>query len=77
MKAKIVKIGNSQGVRIPKPLLQEAGISGPVEIRVVDDGVLLSPIEEPDAGLTLMLMSRDALSDWERPEEDEAWAHLQ
>jgi len=77
MKAKIVKIGNSQGVRIPKPLLEQAGIDGPIELSVVDDGILLSPAAEPDSGLTFMLMSRDALSDWERPEEDEAWAFLQ
>jgi antitoxin MazE len=77
MKGKIVRIGNSQGVRIPKPLLEEAGISGPIEMTVVDEGILLSPAVEPDSGLDLMLMSRDALSDWERPEEDEAWAFLQ
>lgn len=77
MKGKIVRIGNSQGVRIPKPLLEEAGISGPIEVTVVDEGILLSPAVEPDSGLGLMLMSRDALSDWERPEEDEAWAFLQ
>ena len=26
MKSKIVRIGNSRGVRIPKPLLEEAGL---------------------------------------------------
>ncbi|GAB3613796.1 AbrB/MazE/SpoVT family DNA-binding domain-containing protein [Humibacter ginsengisoli] len=77
MKGKIVRIGNSQGVRIPKPILEEAGISGPLEMVVVDDGILLSPAPEPESDLALMLMSRDALSDWERPEEDEAWAFLQ
>lgn len=77
MKGKIVRIGNSQGVRIPKPLLLDAGISGPIEMTVVDEGILLSPSEEQEPGLTLMAMSRGALSDWERPEEDAAWAYLQ
>ncbi len=31
MKAKIVRIGNSQGVRIPTPLLEETGLEGDVE----------------------------------------------
>ena len=41
MNAKIVRIGNSQGVRIPKPLLEEAGLEGEVRLRVVAAGVLI------------------------------------
>ncbi|MEA2692307.1 MAG: hypothetical protein QOJ16_1694 [Acidobacteriota bacterium] len=32
------------------------------------------PLAHPDA---TALLSEAALSDWNRPEEDEAWAHLQ
>lgn len=32
MKARIVRIGNSQGIRIPKPLLEAAGIEGEVDL---------------------------------------------
>lgn len=32
MRAKIVRIGNSQGVRLPKPLLEQAGLTDDVEI---------------------------------------------
>lgn len=39
--SKIVRIGNSQGVRIPKPLLEQAGLDGPVRLRVVDSGILI------------------------------------
>lgn len=39
--SKIVPIGNSQGVRIPKPLLEQAGLDGPVRLRVVDSGILI------------------------------------
>lgn len=76
MKAKIVRIGNSQGVRIPRTLLDSAGLHGDVDMSVVEDGILISPVIEPDSGLSLVLMSQSALSDWERPEEDEAWASL-
>jgi antitoxin MazE len=40
MKSKIISIGNSQGIRIPKPLLERTGLSGDVEL-VARDGVLL------------------------------------
>ena len=33
MKGKLVQIGNSRGVRLPKPLLEEAGLTDEVEIR--------------------------------------------
>ena len=34
VKTRIVKIGNSQGVRIPRPVLEQAGLSADVEISV-------------------------------------------
>lgn len=41
MKAQIIKIGNSRGIRIPKLLLEESNLEGQVEIEVVDDGLLI------------------------------------
>lgn len=43
MKARIVRIGNSRGIRIPKPLLDEVGLSGEVELEVKEEGLLLRP----------------------------------
>ncbi len=40
MRTRIVRIGNSQGIRIPKPLLEQAGLSGDVEL-VLAGGVLI------------------------------------
>ena len=45
MKAKIVRIGNSQGIRIPKPLLEHVGLEGEVEIRVENDRLVICPPE--------------------------------
>ena len=39
--SKIIRIGNSQGVRIPKPLLEQAGLDGPVRLRVVESGIIV------------------------------------
>lgn len=50
MKTKIVRIGNSRGVRIPKPLLEEAGLEDDVELRVVDSGIIIESIGAPRAG---------------------------
>jgi antitoxin MazE len=50
MKARIVRIGNSQGVRIPKPLIEEAGLDGDVEIRVHNKTLVISPLRRPRQG---------------------------
>ena len=44
MKTKIIRIGNSQGVRIPKPLLDEAGLGDEVELRITDRGLALERV---------------------------------
>ncbi len=46
----IVKIGNSQGVRIPKPLLEQVGLSGAVQLEVEADCLILRPIRVPRQG---------------------------
>jgi antitoxin MazE len=50
MRASIIKIGNSQGVRIPKPLLDQTGISGDVELEVDKTHIIIRPISSPRAG---------------------------
>ena len=47
MKAQIIQIGNSQGIRIPKTLLEESQISGEVDLIAVDEGILIKNIAKP------------------------------
>ena len=47
MKTQIVRIGNSRGVRIPKPLLDQTGLRGEVEIIAEDDSVVIRPARRP------------------------------
>jgi antitoxin MazE len=47
MKAEIIKIGNSQGIRIPKPLLEQSGISGEVEIEAQEKQIVIRPLKNP------------------------------
>ena len=49
MRTRIVRIGNSRGVRIPKPLLEEAGLEDEVKLTLGPDGILISPAARPRA----------------------------
>ncbi len=40
----IVKIGNSQGIRIPKSILEECGIAEKVEVEVKNHNIFIKPI---------------------------------
>ena len=50
MRARIVKIGNSQGIRIPKPLLEQTGIIDDVELKVEKSQIIICPVSNPRAG---------------------------
>ena len=50
MRARVVKIGNSQGIRIPKPILEQTGIMEDVELRVEKNQIIIRPISKPRAG---------------------------
>ena len=41
MKTRIVRIGNSQGIRIPKPLLEQSGLEDEVELEVRPDEIVI------------------------------------
>lgn len=47
MRARIIKIGNSQGIRIPKPLLKQIGIGTDVELEVEDKRIIILPVSNP------------------------------
>lgn len=68
MKSRIVKIGNSRGVRIPKPLIEETGLGEEVEIQVDGNRLIIAPAGRPraDWGTSFQKMTRmgdDALID--------------
>ena len=50
MKAQIIQIGNSQGIRIPKILLEDTKITGEVELEVCPEGILIRSIRKPRSG---------------------------
>lgn len=49
--AQLIKIGNSQGVRIPKALIIQAQLAGmELTMKVVDEGLLLTPTKRVREG---------------------------
>lgn len=50
MRARIIKIGNSQGLRIPKPILEQTGIMDDVEIEVEKNQIIIRPIKNVREG---------------------------
>lgn len=49
--AHLVKIGNSQGVRIPKPFIEQAHLEGKeLKFQVVNGGLLITPKKEVRLG---------------------------
>ncbi len=77
MKTNIVRIGNSQGVRIPKALLAQTSLRGRVKLEVRKNSIVITPDNDDLSARELAIMSEKTLSDWNSPEEDAAWAHLQ
>ena len=50
MKTSLVRIGNSQGVRIPKAVIDQCGFAGEIEMRVEGQSLVLSPSRPPRQG---------------------------
>lgn len=78
MRTSIITIGNSKGVRIPKPLLEESGLSETVEMKATKGKISIVAVK-PDKKIseTALLSEKVLARDWLRPEEDTAWASLQ
>lgn len=55
MKAQIVRIGHSQGIRIPKRLLKK--FPKGIEIEETPEGLLIRPARDPGGGEEVLLPS--------------------
>ncbi|MEB3189943.1 MAG: AbrB/MazE/SpoVT family DNA-binding domain-containing protein, partial [Snowella sp.] len=81
VKARIVKVGNSQGIRIPKPLLEQSGIKTNVDIGVQGEALIIrnaaTPRQDWGAAFEAMaaqgddrLLDAPTVTDWEEAEWD-------
>jgi antitoxin MazE len=46
MKTKIIKIGNSRGIRIPKSFIDESGLKNEVELEINEGKIIIKPISK-------------------------------
>jgi antitoxin MazE len=63
MRTRIVRIGNSRGVRIPKLLLEQSGLDGEVEMNAENGSLLIRPVRKPRAGWALAFRKMAAQGD--------------
>lgn len=63
VKTRLVKIGNSQGIRIPKVLLEQVGLNGEVQMEVEADRLVLRPAAGPRQGWEEHFQRMAALGD--------------
>ena len=47
MKASIIRIGNSRGIRIPKVVLEQTQLKGEVELEVRDRQIVIRAVKKP------------------------------
>jgi antitoxin MazE len=50
MRLELTRIGNSRGIRIPKPIIEQCGLGEVVELRVTPDGLVIAPQRAPRHG---------------------------
>jgi len=81
MKARIVRVGNSRGIRLPKALLDQAGLSDDVELVAEPGRIVIAAAVRPRAGWAeaaraMAERGDDALLDPPTPTEfdDAEWA---
>ena len=82
MKARLVRVGNSHGVRIPKAVIEQCGFKDEVELTIKDDLLIIAPARGLRAGWDeafqamaaagddAPLLPDDADSTWDREEWD-------
>ena len=50
MRTRLVRIGNSRGIRIPKVMLDRAGLADEVDIQLCEGALVISPVAATRAG---------------------------
>jgi antitoxin MazE len=74
MRTRIVRIGNSQGIRIPKALLEESGLSGEVELSAQNGTLVIAQAARPRQGWAEAFRRMSQQGDDELLDGDEALA---
>jgi antitoxin MazE len=68
METKLVKIGNSFGIRLPKSLIQQYDLSEDIEIDPIESGILIKSKKKARAGWEAQLTS--AIDNGHTPDDE-------
>lgn len=74
MRARVIKIGNSQGLRLPKPILDQTGIRDDVEIEVQKNRIIIRPVRNVREGWDAAFKTMGETGD-DKPIIDDAISH--
>jgi antitoxin MazE len=50
MRTEIIRIGNSRGIRIPKPLIDQCGFGETVQLSIENNRLIIAPDRSPRQG---------------------------
>lgn len=50
LKVKIIKIGNSKGIRLPKAIIDQYQLKDEAAVETREDGLVIRPLDNPRAG---------------------------
>ena len=73
VKARLVRIGNSRGIRIPKVLLEQTGLTDDVTLRVSGNSIIVEATDDPRAGWDEAMQKAVAEHGNELSDEDREW----
>lgn len=78
MHANLVQIGNSRGVRLPKAIIEAAGLQDELDLEVVDGSVVIRSACNvragwEDAAISCHQAQEDELDDWDSAVNDGVW----
>jgi antitoxin MazE len=79
MKTALIRIGNSKGIRLPKPILEQCGIEDEVELEIEDDRLIVRAARPARFGWSEAfaemsrrgddsLLDEESISSWDRSE---------
>jgi antitoxin MazE len=69
MLVELVRIGNSRGVRIPKPMIEQCGFGERVDLRIERNRLVVAPDLPPRSGWNAAFSASGSSSDDEMPLE--------
>jgi len=68
----LIRIGNSQGIRIPKAVIEQARLEDKqLEFKIIDDGLLIHPVKKNREGWKEQFDK--AIKSQESSEADQEW----